>query len=139
MSDGLPRQAPLQPGAVAPPSAPAPSRRPSRTSRHAGLATYRRDVDGVEVELFEPRLPPTPAAAGADAARPGAGLSPRDTLSPRDALRARYTVRPGDRLDLVAARLLGDPHAYWRLADANPGDLAALEEPGRELDLPGGG
>lgn len=133
MSDGLPRQAPLQQGAVVPPSAPAPSRRPSRTSRHAGLATYRREVDGAEVELFEPRLPPTPAAAGADAARPGADAGPRDTL------RHRYTVRPGDRLDLVAARLLGDPHAYWRLADANPGDLAALEEPGRELELPGGG
>lgn len=131
MNDGLPRQAPLQPGAVVPPSPPTPSRRPSRTSRHAGLATYRRDVDGVEVELFEPRLPPTAAGGGAAAATPGAG--------PLDALRPRYTVRPGDRLDLVAARLLGDPHAYWRLADANPGDLAALEEPGRELDLPGGG
>lgn len=132
MNDGLPRQAPLQPGAVVPPSPPAPSRRPSRTSRHAGLATYRRDVDGVEVELFEPRLPATPAGGG-DATGSGAGAGPRDTPRPR------YTVRPGDRLDLVAARLLGDPHAYWRLADANPGDLAALEEPGRELDLPGGG
>lgn len=132
MNDGLPRQAPLQPGAVVPPSPPTPSRRPSRTSRHAGLATYRRDVDGVEVELFEPRLPPTPAG-GTDATGSGAGAGARDALRPR------YTVRPGDRLDLVAARLLGDPHAYWRLADANPGDLAALEEPGRELDLPGGG
>jgi hypothetical protein len=33
--------------------------------------------------------------------------------------------------------LLGDPHQYWRIADDNPDDLAALEEPGRELRIPG--
>lgn len=31
----------------------------------------------------------------------------------------QYTVTQGDRLDLVAARFLGDPQAFWRLCDAN--------------------
>jgi nucleoid-associated protein YgaU len=114
VSDGLPRQAPLRPGEVVPPTAPVLARRQPRTSRHADLATYRRDLDGQEVEVFEPRLPVAPP------------------------VRARYTVRPGDRLDLLAARFLGDPHQYWRLADANPAALDALEEPGRDLDVPGG-
>jgi hypothetical protein len=38
-----------------------------------------------------------------------------------------YRVAAGDRPDLVAARELGDPEAYWRLCDANgamhPDDL----------------
>jgi hypothetical protein len=29
-----------------------------------------------------------------------------------------YTVRPGDRLDLIAATQLGDPQQAWRIADA---------------------
>lgn len=47
------------------------------------------------------------------------------------------TVMPGDRLDLVAARTLGDPEQFWRICDANdaldPDDLA---EPGRRLLVP---
>ena len=31
-----------------------------------------------------------------------------------------YTVREGDTLDLIAARLYGDPALYWRIADMNP-------------------
>ena len=42
------------------------------------------------------------------------------------------TFVQGDRLDLIAARLLGDPEQFWRLCDANdamnPADLTA--EPG---------
>ena len=41
----------------------------------------------------------------------------------------RHTVVNGDRLDNLAARYLGDPELYWRLADANgalrPDDLLA--------------
>ena len=41
---------------------------------------------------------------------------------------------PGDRLDLITARTLGDPEQFWRICDANdaldPDDLA---EPGRRL------
>jgi hypothetical protein len=47
-------------------------------------------------------------------------------------------VAPGDRLDLLAFRLYGDPTQYWRLCDANralwPPDLVA--EPGRRLLVP---
>ena len=46
-------------------------------------------------------------------------------------------VGAGDRLDTIAARMLGDPLQFWRIADANnamnPFDLA---EPGRLLDVP---
>ena len=44
------------------------------------------------------------------------------------------TVEEHQRLDQVAAALMGDPELWWRLCDANdalfPGDL---EEPGRVL------
>lgn len=47
-------------------------------------------------------------------------------------------VGRGDRLDLLAARTLGDPQQYWRLADANnamqPGELTA--EPDASLRVP---
>lgn len=124
MNDGLPRQAPLVPGTIGPPATDAPGRPLPRTSRHADSPTYRREVAGRELVLLEPRFPttapPTPARGGRSAAE-----EPRTV-----------EVAPGDRLDLLAWRLLGDPHQYWRLADANPGDLDALEEPGRELRIP---
>jgi hypothetical protein len=44
-----------------------------------------------------------------------------------------YRVRQGDRIDVVAASLLGRPLAYWQLCDANlavePDDVVA--QPGR--------
>lgn len=47
------------------------------------------------------------------------------------------TVTQGDRLDLIAARTLGDPLQFWRLCDANdaldPFDLA--ETLGRVLKV----
>jgi hypothetical protein len=47
-------------------------------------------------------------------------------------------VAQGDRLDLITARTLGVPEAFWRVADANnamsPFDLT--EEPGRRLRIP---
>jgi hypothetical protein len=48
---------------------------------------------------------------------------------------AEVLVAPGDRLDLIAARLLGDPEQFWRIADANNAlDPAALvARPGRTL------
>jgi hypothetical protein len=49
-----------------------------------------------------------------------------------------YTVQPGDRIDLVAARLLGDPLLYWLIADANdamdPSQLCRTA--GRKLRIP---
>jgi hypothetical protein len=47
-------------------------------------------------------------------------------------------VVPGDRLDLIAFRTLGDPEHFWRVCDANnamdPGDLT--RETGRSLRVP---
>jgi hypothetical protein len=90
---------------------------PGRDSRNADTPTYRREVNGAAGEplLFEPRLRSRPEAT------------------------TRHRVTAGERLDLIAARLLGDPHHYWRIADANPtAGVDTLEEPGRELDIPDG-
>lgn len=51
---------------------------------------------------------------------------------------AEWPVAQSDRFDLIAARTLGDPQAYWQIADANrvmdPDELAAT--PGRKLVIP---
>ncbi len=48
------------------------------------------------------------------------------------------TVAPGERLDLIASRTLGDPEQFWRICDANdamrPSDLT--DEAGRVLRVP---
>jgi len=82
--------------------------------RYQGAPTYRRTVDGERaVQLAQPRLVP---------------VTPTDGTT---------TVGAGERSDLVAARVLGDPYAWWRLADANPHvDVDGLDTPGRRLDLP---
>jgi nucleoid-associated protein YgaU len=86
-----------------------------RSSRHADLPTYRREVAGTDdVELFQPRLRPAPAGGGTP-----------------------HTVTGAERLDLLADRYLGDPHQYWRIADANPEvELEALLSPGRTVTIP---
>jgi hypothetical protein len=53
------------------------------------------------------------------------------------ALLREHVVRPGDRLDTVAALHLGDPEQYWRIADAN-GAIAPerlTDAPGRRLRI----
>jgi nucleoid-associated protein YgaU len=49
----------------------------------------------------------------------------------------QYTVRQGDRLDLIAAKYLGDPLMAWLICDANgamrPYDLVAM--PGTVLSI----
>jgi len=56
-----------------------------------------------------------------------------DTLS----VLHEHTVIDGDRLDVIAARELGDPTMSWRIVDANlamhPDELTA--EPGRKLRI----
>jgi len=53
-------------------------------------------------------------------------------------LLAEVTLQPGERLDLLAARTLGDPEAFWRICDANdaidPAELTV--EVGRVLRVP---
>lgn len=50
---------------------------------------------------------------------------------------AEVTITDGDRLDLIAARTLGDPEQYWHICDANsamnPIDLTA--EAGQRLRI----
>ena len=50
-----------------------------------------------------------------------------------------YTVAQGDRPDLAAYKILGDPEQFWQLCDANlvqrPADLTA--SPGARLLVPG--
>jgi nucleoid-associated protein YgaU len=50
---------------------------------------------------------------------------------------ARHTVKQGDRLDLIAARYLGDPLIFWLICDANgairPNGL--VETPGTVLNI----
>jgi hypothetical protein len=55
---------------------------------------------------------------------------------------AQHTVEPGERLDHLADRYLGDATQFWRICDAagvlRPADL---EEPGRRVPIampPGG-
>jgi hypothetical protein len=47
-------------------------------------------------------------------------------------------VRAGDRLDLIATRILGDPEQYWRICDINdllhPLDLT--DKPGSIIHIP---
>ncbi|MFL6844086.1 MAG: LysM domain-containing protein [Allosphingosinicella sp.] len=51
---------------------------------------------------------------------------------------ASVPVEAKDRLDLIAARVLGVATAWWRIADANRAiDPETLETPvGRRLDIP---
>ena len=52
---------------------------------------------------------------------------------------AEATVTGGDRLDLLAARTLGDAEQYWRIGDANPSTLNPFElmaPVGRVLSIP---
>ena len=52
-----------------------------------------------------------------------------DTLTPL----TRHVMTDADRLDLVAARYVGDPTAFWRLCDANdvlrPAELEVVGRP----------
>jgi hypothetical protein len=50
-------------------------------------------------------------------------------------LLVEVSVNEGDRLDLITARILGDPEQFWRICDANdtmhPAELT--DEPGDKL------
>jgi hypothetical protein len=45
---------------------------------------------------------------------------------------AQHTVRQGDRLDLIAAKYIGDPLFFWLLCDAN-----GAIEPDKLVETPG--
>lgn len=89
----------------------------ARDSRYRDLATLtRRLADGREVVYKARRFVPPPASLETQ---------------------AMVTMTIGSRLDLVAARWLGDPLLSWRVADANRAmDPFELETPGRRLRVP---
>jgi len=88
------------------------------SSRYAAVETATlRDADGRAIAYIRRRFLPQ-----------GSGMP----------LLAEVVVAQGDRLDLITARTLGDPEAFWRICDANNAlDPAALTSaPGRRLRVP---
>jgi hypothetical protein len=90
----------------------------NETSRYAGIETVEMSMpDGRRVRYARRRLLPQCQSLP---------------------LLVEATLVAGDRLDLLAARELGDPEQYWRICDANdamnPFDL--LDPPGRRLRVP---
>ncbi|MEN4445920.1 hypothetical protein ACJH6H_18760 [Mycobacterium sp. SMC-21] len=86
------------------------------TSRYAGQATISAPQDdGSTRALGVPRIAPALPEA------------------------LRYTARAGDRLDLLAATVLGDSTGWWRIADTNPWQDALTDtEPGTSIGMPNG-
>lgn len=90
-------------------------------SRYHGVATATMTLpDGRRVRYLRRRFVPLP-----------------------DALASFRTLRieQGDRIDNLAARLLGDPEAYWQICDANPAmhPDALMTPAGREIRVPAPG
>jgi hypothetical protein len=87
-------------------------------SRYAALPTATLDLpDGRTVAYVRRRIVPEPASLP---------------------LLAEVAVIEGERIDTFTTRTLGDPLAFWQIADANramdPRTLTA--EPGRRLRVP---
>ena len=91
------------------------------TSRYAGLALATAVLpDGTAVAYVRRRFIPPP-----------------ESYAPL----AEHTVTQGERLDIIAARYLGDPELFWRICDANVAlEPAELEQEGRivRITLPAG-
>ena len=90
--------------------------------------------DGVEVAT-------TTAPDGAQGVREVRYLRRRELPDPRALTTlALHRVTAGDRLDLIAARYLGEPTATWQIADANaaldPDQLTAADGEGDLLIVP---
>ena len=87
------------------------------TSRYYGIETFQlKGADGRTATCLRRRFLPSPE---------------------RFALLQEHVVAEGERMDNVAARYIGDPEAFWRIADANssmrPEDLT--ETIGRRLRI----
>ena len=88
-------------------------------SRYYGSATLQYTAPGGQaITYLARRFVPQPGA-------------------PNFATVAQHTVRQGDRLDLIAAKYLGDPLIFWLLCDANgairPDSL--VETPGKVINI----
>ena len=107
-----PLQALIQMGVLPPVTFPADSR-----YHGSGTLTYTAP-DGQTITYLTRRFVPQPSA-------------------PNFAAVAQHTVKQGDRLDLIAAKYLGDPLIFWLICDANgairPDEL--VETPGKVLKI----
>jgi hypothetical protein len=91
-------------------------------SRYNGLPILTRtSSDGAQQSYVSRRFIPQPDAYG---------------------LLQRYRVQQGDRIDVIAATLLGDPLLYWQICDANlasdPNDTVATPGAFIDITLPAG-
>ena len=86
-------------------------------SRYQGLPTLTWTApDGSQIVYLAPRIVPQPSSF---------------------ASMGTHTMVGGERLDQVAANLMGDPLLFWRLADANGAlDPNELERAGRSIIIP---
>jgi hypothetical protein len=107
-----PVQALLRLGVIPPVTFPA-------DSRYSGSATLTcTTADGRSITYLAPRFVPQSGAANFSTV-------------------AHHTVKQGERLDLIAAKYLGDPLLFWLICDANGAVRpdALLEMPGAVLDI----
>jgi nucleoid-associated protein YgaU len=107
-----PLQSLIQMGVVPPVTFPA-------DSRYYGSATLTYITPaGQSIAYLAQRIVPQPGA-------------------PNFATVARHIVRQGDRLDLIAAKYLGDPLLFWLICDANGAidPFALVETPGTSLNI----
>lgn len=102
-----PLQMLIQKGVVPPVSFPADSR-----YYGSGTLTYI-SADGQSITYLARRIVPQPGP-------------------PNFATIAQHTVQQGDRLDLIAAKYLGDPLVFWLICDAN-----GAVEPDKLVETPG--
>jgi hypothetical protein len=70
----------------------------SSTSRYAQIDIATYSMNGATVPYLRRRFLPRP-----------------DSLP----LMTTVTITPDSRIDLIAAKLQGDPQRYWKIADAN--------------------
>ena len=55
---------------------------------------------------------------------------------PAQSLLGTHVLRQGERLDLLAAKYLGDPAGYWRIAAQNDAMLPEALTEAPEIDIP---
>lgn len=88
-------------------------------SRYYGSATLTYVTPaGVSISYLARRIVPQPGA-------------------PNFSTLAQHTVKQGDRLDLIAAKYLGDPLLFWLICEANGAVRpdALVETPGIVLNI----
>ena len=89
---------------------------PTKPMWMSGYAARTKPAEGTEIVYLRRRFVPGPEAFD---------------------MSGTHTVISGDRLDNMAASLLGDPEMFWRLCDANRAvQPAELEVVHRVLDVP---